>query len=162
MRGAIERLKSLSVRDVMARDVVSVSANQTLSEAAVVLRERNVAWAPVVDETGRCVGVLSATDLLEKDGGCGDVPRMREHSVRQEDADGALDIVPADAGFVGDMMTRGVQSVRPEVAVLMAARIMCVEHIHRLPVLDHHNRPAGVISTMDIVAALLGAIEESS
>jgi CBS-domain-containing membrane protein len=160
MRGAVERLKSLTVRDVMARDVVSVSANQSLAEAAAVLRGRKVAWAPVVDEAGRCVGVLSATDLLERQRADDDALAMQSHGI-QRDEGRPIEIAP-DSQYVSAMMTQAVQSVRPEVAVLMAARMMCAGHIHRLPVLDQHDRPVGVVSTMDVVAAMLGAIEESS
>jgi predicted transcriptional regulator len=39
---------------------------------------------------------------------------------------------------------------------------MCAEHIHRLLVLDQQERPVGVVSTMDVVAALLNAVEEST
>jgi CBS-domain-containing membrane protein len=157
----IDRLKSLSVRDVMARDVVSISANQTLSEAAGVLHQRDVAWAPVVDEHGKCVGILSATDLIKKEGVCAEPLSMEEHALDGGNDRRAASISPDCSKYVSALMTTAVQSVRPEVSVLMAARMMCAEHIHRLPVLDHDDRPIGVVSTMDIVAALVNAVEES-
>ena len=64
MNSAIERLLSLRVCDVMSSTVVEVSVNASLAEAAALLVDNNVSGAPVVDESGRCVGVLSSTDFV--------------------------------------------------------------------------------------------------
>ncbi|MBI2480813.1 MAG: CBS domain-containing protein, partial [Planctomycetia bacterium] len=56
-------------------------------------------------------------------------------------------------------MTDAVQSVASNQPLLNAARIMCADHIHHLPVIEGH-RVLGVISTMDVIAAMLNAIEE--
>jgi CBS domain-containing protein len=50
--------------------------------------------------------------------------------------------------------------VQPEQTLLTAARIMCVKHVHRLPVLDSDNRPVGLLTAMDVVAAMVNAIDE--
>ena len=60
----IEKLLKLRVTDVMVSDVVTVTANSTMSEAADVLSERQVTGAPVVDQQGRCIGVLSGSDYV--------------------------------------------------------------------------------------------------
>lgn len=161
---AIERLKSLSVRNVMTSDVVTVSFSQSMSEAAAELRRRDVAWAPVVDEMGRCVGVLSATDFLKREEASGRRETLDPDSRCEDNAAKGLplSISVSEAERVSAYMHDTVQSVQPEVPILMAARIMCTEHIHRLLVLDQHERPVGVISTMDVVAALLNAVEEST
>lgn len=162
MMKAIDRLKSLSVHDIMAREVVSVSANQTVAEAAAVLHQHDVAWAPVVDEHGKCVGVLSASDLIKKEGVCTEPLAMSEHTLQTGDDTHPHSIASACNEFVTTLMTSGVQSVRPEVSLLTTARMMCAEHLHRLPVLDHDDRLVGVVSTMDIVSALVNAVEEST
>jgi CBS domain-containing protein len=41
-----------------------------------------------------------------------------------------------------------------------AAKIMCLQHVHRLPVVDASGKPVGIISSMDLVAALSNAAEE--
>jgi predicted transcriptional regulator len=58
-------------------------------------------------------------------------------------------------------MSPAVQAIDPGASLLKAARVMCAEHIHRLLVLNESNRPVGVISTMDIVAALVNVVDES-
>ena len=57
-------LLELTAEDVMARDVVTVPQTASLQEAAAALRKANVSGAAVVDEQGRCVGVISASDFL--------------------------------------------------------------------------------------------------
>jgi CBS domain-containing protein len=56
-------LLSLTAGDLMSRDVETLDANLPLRDAALVLIRRAIHGAPVVDDTGTCVGVLSVTDL---------------------------------------------------------------------------------------------------
>ena len=51
----------------MVRNVVSVSQQNKLAEVAEVLLRENISGAPVVDPSGACVGVLSASDVLSAD-----------------------------------------------------------------------------------------------
>lgn len=57
-------LLELTAEDLMSRDVVTIPQTASLRQAAHTLRQANVSGAPVVDEWGRCVGVLSASDFL--------------------------------------------------------------------------------------------------
>lgn len=151
MSNAVCRLKSLRVSDVMATHVVQIGHSQTLAAAARLFVQHEVSAAPVVDDDGRCVGVLSATDFLKHD--------AAEHSQVASTANAA---VPAEDGLASDFMSTAVQSIAADAPMLDAARIMTGAHIHRLLVLDRDARPAGVISTMDIVAALLNSVDEMS
>jgi CBS-domain-containing membrane protein len=57
-------LLELTAEEVMSRDVVTVPRTMPLRDAARLLRRADVSGAPVVDERGRCVGVLTAADFL--------------------------------------------------------------------------------------------------
>jgi CBS-domain-containing membrane protein len=164
MNSTIERLLSLRVGDVMTRDVVTVSANETLDEAAVRLNRHDVSGAPVVDEMSQCVGILSASDFLRSraqnavatdaahDGG--------EHTLAHESDDQPYHIEDVSANLVRQHMTPAVQAIQEEATLIQAARAMCAEHVHRLPVLDEHGRVAGVISSLDVMSAFVKAVEE--
>src|SRR3954466_947641 len=66
-------LLALTAQDVMSRDVVTIPRQMPLGDAARLLRRASVSGAPVVDERGRCVGVLSAADFLRwAEEGCPD------------------------------------------------------------------------------------------
>jgi CBS domain-containing protein len=140
---AVDRLMTLKVKDVMTRRVICVAKNQQLSDAAGLFLEKGISGAPVIDEDGRCVGVLSAIDYVR-----------RAHSALSDDESDTA------GELVGGEMSSGVRSVQPEQTLLMAARIMCEKHVHRLPVLNLDGKPVGLITSMDVVAALVNAIDE--
>lgn len=143
MDSAVDRLLTLKVKDAMTRQVVCVEQDQYLSDAARLFVEKGISGAPVVDAHGRCVGVLSAIDYVK-----------REQVLLGKGPD------PAADDRVADEMSARPRSVRPEQTLLTAARMMCEKHVHRLPVLDRDGKPTGLITSMDIVAALVNAIDE--
>jgi len=165
MNSAIERLLSLRVGEVMSKHVIEVSPHQTLAEAADLISKHRVSGAPVVDELGHCVGMLTATDFLLQEGKqihrceestlCGD-----DHVLGTEIADETLHIDTVERELVRHHMSTAVQSVSPDTSLIEAARTMCNAHIHRLPVLDNKGHVLGLISAMDLVAAVVQAIEE--
>lgn len=56
-------LTELTAGDLMTEDVMTIAAGLSLPDAARCLAGARVSGAPVVDESGRCVGVLSVTDI---------------------------------------------------------------------------------------------------
>jgi CBS domain-containing protein len=71
-------LLTLTASDLMSRDVVTISPDTPPRAAAELFFQRRIEAAAVVDADGRCVGMLSATDLLrwavQGAGGPEDVP----------------------------------------------------------------------------------------
>jgi acetoin utilization protein AcuB len=151
-------LSSLLVRDVMRPDVVIVPESVELSQAAALMRASQVNCLPVVDDQGRCVGVLSASDF---------VARFAEHARSTRPLAGEammlmkggrcqsllLEETPQD--YVRPRMSAAVQTVTDDTPVLTAARLMSAARLHHLIVLDSSCRPTGVISSLDIVSALV-------
>ena len=144
MNSAIERLLSLRVADFMCRNVVTVSGAATMEGAAESFLRHKVSGAPVVDEKGHCAGVLSAMDFV----------RREVQSRPRRMANGDV------FELVGTYMNRPVISIDAEATLIDAARAMCGKHVHRLPVLDARGQVVGVISSLDLVAAVVHAIEE--
>ena len=56
--------RSLTARDLMSKDVLLIPRKASLRHAAHLLAQSRVSGAPVVDDDGRCVGVLSTTDFM--------------------------------------------------------------------------------------------------
>jgi CBS-domain-containing membrane protein len=146
----------LTAADLMSRDIVTLPKHLSVHGAAHRLAQSHVGGAPVVDETGRCVGVLSTTDLVRwMDRG--DAPHRRPLA-READfhtpwqmAD--LEGLPDEE--VGGLMTADLVSVTPQTRIGELARRMLDAHIHRLFVLDDKGRPAGVVATTDVLAAVV-------
>jgi CBS-domain-containing membrane protein len=152
MNGLFE---SLHVEDVMTRNVVTVMANNTMAEAADVLSEHYISGAPVIDDQGRCVGVLSSTDFvhskaeeLEGVSGVG-------HFLSSRHPSGLYSIDEVRHDLVRRHMSQAVQTIDEHAPLLQAARCMCREHVHRLIVLDQRSTPVGVLSSLDLVAAMI-------
>ena len=57
-------LSKLTVREVMASEVLTVNALETLEDAALRMQERKLGGMPVLDNAGALVGILTITDVL--------------------------------------------------------------------------------------------------
>ena len=151
MTSALERLRSLCVADVMTRDVVQIAPQESMLEVARKFVEYDVTAAPVTDANRRCVGFFSAADFLR-----GELHLRQKASLQEErPSDEAL-----GAREVSRYMSSNLRSFSPQESLLSAARFMCEHHLHRLPVVDDDGGVVGIISTMDVVAALVNAIDE--
>src|SRR5688572_1984458 len=64
MTTTVEPTLARTAGDVMSREVVTIPRRMPMRDAAGILRRARISGAPVVDEQGRCVGVLSASDFL--------------------------------------------------------------------------------------------------
>lgn len=162
MNSAIERLISLQVSDVMNKDVVAIQDHQTLAEAAAVLKQHHVGGAPVVDSQGKLVGVISSHDFVRHTAAGADQASLmhEEGHLLEQTANGGFFVDPTSEDRVTKNMTTAVQTVTSKTSLINAARCMCAEHIHRLIVTDDAGHVQGVISTLDVLAALINAIEE--
>jgi CBS-domain-containing membrane protein len=150
------RLESLRVRDVMSHEVSVIAASASMHQAAHILDASHTTGAPVVDSEGRCVGILSAADFVTFEiYRTGDEPRSYERLINSPPKG---EYVPWNA--VRRFMTTAVQTVSAEAPLLEAAGIMCAEHIHRLVVLNERSIPVGIITTLDVVAAMTQAADE--
>jgi CBS domain-containing protein len=119
----------------MTPNPVSLSAGATLAEAAACLTAKGISGAPVVDERGRPVGVLTQTDLFI-------------HARERPDGAGEA------AALVLDVMTPAVFTVPPETPLAGLAEQLCAFNVHRLFVVDRGGVLVGVVSALDVLRAL--------
>lgn len=164
MNSAIERLLSLRVSDVMNTAVVTIHENETMAIAASRFSELNISGAPVVDDCGRCVGILTVTDFALREA------RHRSPAAAEPGGFHMNVILGTDSSplrleasaenRVGEHMTASVQTVSAKATLIDAGRLMCHEHIHRLVIVDDDSRPIGMVTSLDLVAATIAAVEE--
>jgi CBS domain-containing protein len=125
----------------------------SLRAAAGMLSRADITGAPVVDDTGRCVGVISAVDFLHfAQGGRPPAPRPQHGGISTAWQMVEMDQVPAEE--VSAYMTKDPVTTGPATTVVELARIMLEAHIHRVIVVDEKVRPVGVVSSTDIIAAV--------
>jgi len=148
----------LTAADVMSRELVLIPRTVSLKAAAQLLCQRQVSGAPVVDENGRCAGVLSSTDfvrcatqeLLPGLNASADDEYCSEWHL--DDRGGALPDSPVERFMTADPVT-----VPPTVPVADLARTMVDAHVHRVIVVDEQGRPIGIVSSMDLLGVLARA-----
>jgi CBS domain-containing protein len=125
-----------TVSDLMTPDPVVIPDTMAVKDAARVLEFYRVSGAPVVDEDGEVIGVVSQSDLV--------------HAFI---SGSLLDALP---GFiVRDLMSRPPVTVRGGVTADAAARLMEAHHVHRLVVVGPDTRtPIGILSQSDLIRAM--------
>jgi CBS domain-containing protein len=149
-------LDAKTAADLMVRNPVSVRANATLGEALDLLVRKGFSAAPVIDDAGRAVGVLSRSDLLVHDrermrGGVPDYYNRADLTL----AGMTADFRPDDANvLVSDLMTPAVFSVAPDAPVRRVIGDMLALKVHRLFVSDPSGILVGVISALDVLEHL--------
>lgn len=157
MIATMKPLLELTAAELMSREVTTIPQAMSLRAAARLLSEMQITGAPVVDEIGECVGVLSATDFMRHEGFAEEGgPRPCNpgcfHSAWQ-----VVDVDALPGDEVGAYMTPGPVTVSPDVSIVELARNMIDAHIHRVVVVNTENRPVGIVSSTDILAAVAHA-----
>ncbi len=145
----------LKARDVMTTEPVTVEPSATIRQLARVLEENEISGVPVVDQSGRLVGVVSQTDLIRRcSEGTVDIAPAYLFEVLGdqggEDEDGR-EVVPEAAVCVEDFMTDDPITVTPDTPAGEVARRMSESRIHRVVVIDPGNFPVGIITSLDLL-----------
>jgi CBS domain-containing protein len=135
------------VKDLMTTQVVTVGPATPFKEVVARLAEHRVSAAPVVDEAGRVLGVVSEADLLLKEefpDPDQDIPLFwtKRRRLEREKAAGST---------ARDLMTVALVSISPDATVAEAARRMHRAQIKRLPVIGEGGRLVGIISRGDLL-----------
>lgn len=122
-----------TVRDYMATRLVTFTPGTDIHQAIKVLLKRHLSGAPIVDEQGRLIGMLSKKDCLEVAFRAG---YHQDHG-----------------GPVKDYMRTGVETVAPDLEIVAAAELFLQRAYRRFPVLEH-GELVGMISRHDVLRAL--------
>jgi CBS domain-containing protein len=125
-------MKSLKVKDYMTSKLVTFHEKTNVVEAMGLLLKSKISGAPVVDDEGRMVGILSEVDLMQV---------IVQDSYYNE-----------SYGIVGDYMRSPVDSVDPEMDVYTLAEKFIKEHRRRYPVLLD-GVLVGQVSRRDVLRA---------
>ncbi|MGB3390255.1 MAG: CBS domain-containing protein [Pseudaminobacter sp.] len=121
------------IADYMATDLVTLTPGQEINKAMKILLDERLSGAPVVDEKGLLVGVLSKKDCLKA---------ALNSNYYQE-----------WGGIVADYMSRDVETLEADMELVQAAERFLVSHYRRFPVM-RDGRLAGQISRTDVLRGL--------
>jgi len=203
MTATIPSLAALNAGDLMTENLVLLTENMPLREAAQVLFRRQVGGAPVVNSVGECVGFLSAFDFLRlaerrvdalktlpaplpitcsfivkhrmPDGtevaectlAPGVCPIQRKQKTPQGDEMivcnlphcvltdwQVVEVEKLPTAAVSQFMTADPVTAVPTTPIRILARRMIDAHIHHIIVVDANQRPIGIVSSTDVLAAV--------
>jgi CBS domain-containing protein len=151
-RKAARSLLDLTAAELMSRPVTTIPHGMSLGEAARLLTGSHISGAPVVDEQGRCIGVLSSSDFVTSAGAEATVSFIAPWGE-------VIDIDDHPGREIHHYMTKQPVTVPPTALVGELARMMVDAHIHRVLVVVEQDRPCGIVTSTDILAAIARAAQ---
>lgn len=139
----------MKVKDVMTQDPITIDPEAPLGTAMEVMRDRHVRHLPVVDDTGRLIGILTDRDVRQ----AAFAPALAERlSLRAQRRLRALGAVMEEL-CVRDGMTWVVVTTHPEATLSHAALVMFERRVGCLPVVKD-ERLVGILTEHDLLKAL--------
>jgi CBS domain-containing protein len=157
MPGGAVTLKACTAGELMTPNPLSLEQDVTLKEAIAFLVDRNISGAPVIDETGRPVGVLTQSDILVHDREEVDhlpPPEVEYGTPLPRSWWEQFQIERVDTTPVRDMMTPAIFCIGLDTPAWNVIEQMRELNVHRLFVVDGFGVLVGVITAMDIIRHL--------
>jgi CBS domain-containing protein len=147
-----------TVADIMDTGAPSVETTDSVERVLEVMREHELPGVAVVNEGGRCVGIITEADLIlsgedadlhlphyfQLFGGFVFLESLSHFEER---------LRKAVASTAGDLMTEHPVTIEPSSSVDEAARVIARKKHNRLPVVEH-GRLVGVVTRLDVLEAL--------
>jgi CBS domain-containing protein len=142
----------LKVREIMSEDVITISPDTDVEDAAKVLSEHGISGVPVVEDN-KLVGIVSESDLIIKDkklhfpdyiNVIGGIIYLESYNKFKEEFKKFIAIQ------IKDLMSEDVITVTPDDTIEDAATIISDEDVNRLPVVEG-DKVVGILTRADIV-----------
>ena len=143
----------------MDREPATVSPDDKVQKVIEVLQTHDLPGVPVVDEVHKVVGIITDSDLVISDE---NADFHLPHFVNIMGADIFYEstkhfekrVQKAFATKASEMMTADPYTVKPEDSAHEAAKLISEKKHNRLPVVDDEGRLVGVVTRVDVLAAL--------
>jgi CBS domain-containing protein len=147
----------MKAQDVMVSPVITVGENETVRSVAEVLIARRISAVPVVDSTGKLVGIVTEADLMHRAETRTERSYPRWLSLLIGDRAIAADYVRSHAMKVKDLMTQEVRTAAPGTPLYEIAELFEKHHIKRVPIVNQGGELVGIVSRANIIQALASA-----
>lgn len=161
----VNTLAKIHARSLMRTQVVKLSPNMPIPRALELFEDHKISGAPVVDSSGRVLGVLSASDVTRAERLEGSGVRAPAQALVTRDGDDERDDELAEEDLLSiedwgpqtgegpttlDWMNPEVISVRPECTLPELCRVLLDNGIHRVLVMEH-GELLGIVTSTDVV-----------
>lgn len=154
-------LLTMTAEQIMCQKVITVPSDWSVDRLARFLTDKAISGAPVVNNAGQLVGVVSFSDIVRQAGsGLVDLAKrdddfyssMMDETLSPEDQRSFHDIVDQSV-MVNDIMTPMVFEVSLDTPLIQVAEAMVKGRIHRVMVTKDHSLK-GVISALDLLKVM--------
>ena len=151
----------LTVKDIMTTDLITVTPDMDIAQAAKILLGNRINGAPVVDKDGRLLGILCQSDLISQQkklpiptlftflDGVIQLPSMKQLEKQ---------VSKIAAISVAEAMTLKPVTVTPDTRIETVAALMVDNNFHTLPVVQDDDL-VGIIGKEDVLRTLLPSLE---
>ena len=147
----------LKVKDIMTKELITVSPQTEITIAAKILLEKRINGLPVIDDSGKLVGILCQSDLVAQQKSI-PIPSVYTvldsfiplTSLKRIDKE----VKKIAALKVEQAMTPKPVTVGPETDIEDVARLMVDKKYHTLPVMEG-DKIVGVVGKEDVLKTLL-------
>lgn len=130
---------------IMHTDLITVSPSTSLEDASILIRKKKIDHLPVVNDSGKLVGILSDRDIRQ-------YWASPATTLSKNELNYLLQQVIAEM-----IMIKAVITITPNTTIERAALIMQEEDINALPVMEGEQL-VGIITSTDVMGVLLQAI----
>jgi CBS domain-containing protein len=145
-------------RDVMTRDVVSVTPDTPVRKIASLLVKHGIGAVPVIDSSGAPIGIVSEGDLIRPDRAAREAWRQSWLEILADGEPLAPELIAwldTQNHVASAVMSAPAITVGEETSLAEIARLLTTHRIKRVPVV-HDGRVVGIVSRADLVRALVG------
>ena len=147
----------ITAKDIMTRDVITISPETEIAQAAKLLLENRINGVPVVNDAGELVGILCQSDLIIQQKNIpipslftlldGFIPLTRSKKIDKE-------VEKIAATKVEDAMTANPVTIDPDTGIEEVAALMVEKSYHTLPVVEA-DKLVGIVGKEDVLRTLI-------
>ncbi|MBX6373943.1 MAG: CBS domain-containing protein [Acetobacteraceae bacterium] len=144
----------MRARDLMTTSLVTVPPDAPVEAVARVLSDRGISGAPVVDSSGKLLGMVTEGDLMRRLAAVEDRPQSWIAGLFKSADDQAARYARTHGRKARDVMTTDLVTVDEDTPIEHIARIIEEKNIRRVPVV-RDGKLLGVVSRADLLRALI-------
>ncbi|WP_136514076.1 CBS domain-containing protein [Geomonas edaphica] len=148
----------MKAKEIMTKDVVTVGRDTTVRDLAKLFAERRISSVPVVDGEGLLIGIVSESDLIERDKPL-HIPTVISIFdwviYLESDKRFEKELQKMTGQTVSDIFSQEVLTVGPESPVSEVAELMTNKKVQAVPVVEG-RRVVGIIGRIDMVRTMIG------
>ena len=144
----------MKAKDIMTKSVICVGVNKSVFDAAELLLGAALSAAPVINDKGTVVGIVSEADLIRR-AEIGTAPKKSWLSrLLDSEVSAARDFVATHARKISDVMTREVITAGEEATLADLAELIEQHSVKRIPIVQD-GKLVGIVSRANLLEALL-------